>query len=290
VADSKLLKLLLVEDDLVDEVLLSEALVEIDEQREWCDWRTSSVVQVETLEDTLDCLRKEQFDVILLNLSLPDSPVLLDTFLAVNSCASGAPIVVLADEKDGSLAHRLLREGAQDVLLKSELDCGPLARSLRYAIERQLRTKSLLASPFVDDLTGTLNLQGFLTIGSYYERLSSRQLAATVELADLPENTQEDREAAELLLIRAAELLRGIFQGPALIGRVSPLSFGLIVPGLTYTTTDALLNRAAREIDEAARALGRRSTARYSLAQTDNIEDLFVASGRMRTKTAMLAD
>lgn len=293
VADSKPLKLLLVEDDLVDEVLLSEALIEIDEQREWCDWRSSSIVHVEQLADAVDCLRQELFDVVLLNLSLPDSPALLDSFLAANACARGAPIVVLADEKDESLSHLLLREGAQDVLLKSEIDCGPLARSLRYAIERQRRTKSLLASPFVDDLTGALTLQGFLTIGSHYEKLSTPLLAATLELAELPENTQEDREAAELLLIRAAEVLRGTFESPMLLGRVSPFCFGLIIPGSTLTIVDALLNRSAREIDDAARGLGRRSVARYSVIQLDgitSIEELFGDNAHLRTKTAMLAD
>lgn len=289
-ADSKTLKILLVEDDLVDEVLLSEALLEIEEQREWCDWRTSSIVHVEELADAVDCLRQEQFDVILLNLSLPDSPALLDSFLAANACARGTPIVVLADEKDDNLAHRLLREGAQDVLLKSELDYGPLARSLRYAIERQRRTKSLLASPFTDDLTRSLTLQGFLTIGTHYEKLSASLLAATLELADLPEKSHEDREAGELLLIRAAEVLRGTFHAPALIGRVSPYCFGLILPGLTSTTAEAMLNHAAREIDEAARALGRSAAARYSVTPLEGIEELFGEPERFQTKTAMLAD
>jgi len=136
-ADSRALKLLLVEDDPEDEQLLSEAFIEIEETWQWCNWRSSSIIQVERLADALDCLRRQTFDIILLNLSLPDSPTLLDSFLATNAAARGAPIVVLADEQDENLANWLLREGAQDVLLKPELECVPLARSLRYAIERQ---------------------------------------------------------------------------------------------------------------------------------------------------------
>jgi DNA-binding NarL/FixJ family response regulator len=140
VTDSKNLKLLLVEDDLEDEQMLSEALIEIEENRQWCKWRTSSVVHVEQLSDALDCLRRGWFDVVLLNLSLPDSPALLDSFLEANAHARGAPIVVLADQEDENLANRLLREGAQDIVLKTQLEPGSLAHSLRYAIERQRRT------------------------------------------------------------------------------------------------------------------------------------------------------
>ena len=81
--DQKVLKILLVEDDLEDERLLSEAFIEIEENRQWCNWRTSLIVPVEQLAEALDCLRRGPFDVVLLNLSLPDSPVLLDTFLDV---------------------------------------------------------------------------------------------------------------------------------------------------------------------------------------------------------------
>lgn len=138
--DPRILKILLVEDDFDDEQLLGEAFIEIQENRQWCNWRTANIVQVEQLADAVDCLRRDKFDAVLLNLSLPDSPTLLASFLEVHANAGGAPIVILADEADENLANRLLREGAQDVLVKPELECAPLARSIRYAVERQRRT------------------------------------------------------------------------------------------------------------------------------------------------------
>jgi DNA-binding NarL/FixJ family response regulator len=151
VPDPRVLKLLLVEDDLEDEQLLREAFIEIEENRQWCNWRSASIVQVGELADAIDCLREaclrhEAFDIVLLNLSLPDSPSLLDSFLDVHANAHGVPIVVLADEADENLAHRLLREGAQDVVVKPELECALLARSIRYAVERQRRTWPVQAS------------------------------------------------------------------------------------------------------------------------------------------------
>ena len=303
--DSKNLKLLLVEDDLEDEQLLSEALNEIEENRQWCNWQTSSIVHVEQLSDALDCLRRGWFDVVLLNLSLPDSPALLDSFLEASAHARGAPIVVLADQEDESLANRLLREGAQDIVLKTQLEPGSLAHSLRYAVERQRRNAAFRSSPFVDDLTGALTRQGFLTIAEHYAQLSRHSqtalLLASVEIVNVPKKTQDDREASELLLIRAAEVLRGIFEAPYLLGRVDRCRFGLIAVGLTETTVEALLNRVAASIEDASVSGGRPPvTVRYSVAELDTESppeqllggdgDEFTAGTHGRMKTVMLAD
>lgn len=252
-SDSKALKLLLVEDDLEDEQLLSEAFLEIEERRQWCNWESATVLHVEQLADALDCLREEEFDAILLNLSLPDSPMLLDSFHEVDACAGGTPIIVLADEEDENLAHLLLRVGAQDVVHKKELEGAPLARSLRFAIERHRRIAALRTSPFDDDLTGALTRGSFLAIAKHYTELSQVSrvplLAASVEIAGLSGQAKENREGRELLMLRAAEVLRATFEAPALIGRLDSARFGLITAGLNETTLDALLNRAALAIE-----------------------------------------
>jgi two-component system cell cycle response regulator len=184
---SKTLKLLVVEDDLEDEQLLCQALIEIEENRQWWHWSAAAVVQVDQLTDALDCLRRERFDAVLLNLSLPDSPSLLDTFLEVTACAPEAPIIVLADEPDENLANRLLREGAQDVLLKSDLDCAPLARSIRYSIERQRRIAPLQISSSAGDLAGTSTQPVVPEVSEDYELL-----LASLEISDLPEGAARD--------------------------------------------------------------------------------------------------
>jgi PleD family two-component response regulator len=299
-ADSRALKLLLVEDDLEDEQLLCEAFIEIEETWQWCNWHSSSIIQVERLADALDCLRRQTFDIILLNLSLPDSPTLLDSFLATNAAARGAPIVVLVDEQDENLANWLLREGAQDVLLKPELECVPLARSLRYAIERQRKIETLRASPFLDELTGVLTSQAFFTMAGHSVQLSAHNrsvlLAASVEILELSEKTQDDREIRELVFIRAAELLQQTFQAPALVGRLAQCRFGLILAGMTESSAENLLHRAALEIEEAAHSQGQpNATVRFSIQAVDldtEVEQQFVIGlgTRQRAKAAILAD
>lgn len=293
--DPKTLKLLLVEDDLEDEQLLAEAFLEIEENRQWCNWRSASVLHVEQLADALDCLRAESFDAILLNLSLPDSTALLDSFHEVLACAGDVPIIVLADEDDENLANLLLREGAQDVVQKKELECGPLARSLRYAVERQRRL-TMLYSP-----SGPLTRHGFVAIAQHYIELSRLcrvpLLMASLEISN---GVPEDRDSREMSLLRSAEVLRAAFEPPTLIGRLGPARFGLITAGLTETTMEALLNRTALGIEDAARCDGHPVTVRFSVAAIDHrtsLEDILGHNGdefadktHRRAKTVMLAD
>ena len=92
---------------------------------------------VEHLSAALEHLAGNQFDVALLDLSLPDSQG-LDTFIEVNVQAPEVPIVVLTGLADDAVAERAMRTGAQDYLMKGEiLEASVLRRSIRYAIERK---------------------------------------------------------------------------------------------------------------------------------------------------------
>ena len=265
--DSRTIKLLLVEDDPEDEKLLSEALLEIEENRQWCNWRSSSSVPVDRLADALDCLRRFPFDAILLNLSLPDSPSLLDSFVDVTTCAGCAPILVLADEPDENLANRLLREGAQDVLVKSELDCAPFARAIRYAIERQRRAAAARTSAFVDHLTGVLTRDAFLTVAAHCGRMES------VALAEI----SADRQALDPLLIQAAEALRGVLDPPSVLGRWDRGRFCVLA-------SEPALHRAAAELPD--------GLLQFSTASIEDLlkAELLDGESPRNAKTAILAD
>lgn len=271
---SKILKLLIVEDSLEDEELLCDALLEIEENRLWSNWQSSSIVPAGRLSDALDCLRCDMFDAILLNLSLPDSPALIDSFQDVSARAEGAPILVLADEPDENLANRLLRDGAQDVLVKSEIECAPLARAIRYAIERQRRTKAQRVAAFHDELTGLLSRDAFLKIA---EHRGSRQWLALVEVT-------ADRDALDPLLIQTAEALLSAFEPPSAVGRWDRYRFCVIAAGLNETTFEAMLDRAAAQFHD---------VPRYSILPFDSEtspEEALTAGLRPRAKTAILAD
>jgi signal transduction histidine kinase len=84
----------------------------------------------------LEQLTKQVTDVVLLDLTLPDSQG-FETFTSLHTQAPDVAIVVLSGLDDETLAVRAVQEGAQDYLVKGQVDGGAILRSMRYAIERQ---------------------------------------------------------------------------------------------------------------------------------------------------------
>jgi MinD-like ATPase involved in chromosome partitioning or flagellar assembly/CheY-like chemotaxis protein len=126
--ESKIMKVLLIEDNPGDARLIREMLAQ---ER----GATLDLERADRLSAGLERLAAGPIDVVLLDLSLPDSQG-LDTFARVHAHAPEVPIMVLTGLDDEELAVKAVREGAQDYLVKGELDGSLLVRAMRYAIER----------------------------------------------------------------------------------------------------------------------------------------------------------
>ena len=123
------MKVLLIEDDLVyaslvEQLLASEAGNEL--SFEW----------VESLRQGIARVREASFDVLLVDLFLPDSQG-INTLVRLQQTAVSLPLIVLTGSDDDRLALEILRLGAQDYLVKGRIDKHGLARAIRYAIERK---------------------------------------------------------------------------------------------------------------------------------------------------------
>lgn len=123
------INVLLVEDDRGDAFHVQEILSDQKDQ-------PIETVWVETIGQALGRLAGGDIDVILLDLSLPDS-IGIKTFAKVYSHAPAVPIVILTGFDDSDSASKAVSDGAQDYLVKGELDGRLLARTIRFAIERQ---------------------------------------------------------------------------------------------------------------------------------------------------------
>src|SRR4029077_6039400 len=97
---------------------------------------------VDRLDAALARLSCEHFDVVLLDLSLPDEQG-INTLLRTHAHAPKVPIVILTGLDDEALAVKAVRAGAQDYLVKGRVDGDLLVRSMRYATERWRAVEAL---------------------------------------------------------------------------------------------------------------------------------------------------
>ncbi|RPI58761.1 MAG: PAS domain S-box protein, partial [Planctomycetaceae bacterium] len=132
------LNILLVEDNLGDATLLQEILVDVPNIK-------FEITHVQRLSEALDKATADNFDVVLLDLSLPDCQG-LDTVNHLRQRTPQLPIVVLTGINDEMLGSEAVRRGAQDYLVKGEISGRLLSRSIRYATERARSEADLRAA------------------------------------------------------------------------------------------------------------------------------------------------
>jgi PleD family two-component response regulator len=157
------LKILLVEDNKSDAMMIREMLYEA--TRNKGEDFHYELIRKELLRDTLDYLGENKVDVILLDLSLPDSRT-KDTVRKVLHQEKNTPVVVLTGLDDETTAIEALQNGTQDYLSKNQVDSILLVRSIKYAIERfnNIREKEKLIKELQEALENVKTLSGLLPI------------------------------------------------------------------------------------------------------------------------------
>jgi signal transduction histidine kinase/DNA-binding NarL/FixJ family response regulator len=123
-----MLKLLIVEDNPGDILILKERLS--------VSGARFSITNVSLLKDAITELKSGSFDVVLLDLGLPDS-LGINTLKSILAFELGPPVVVMTGMDDEDMALSSLREGAQDYIVKNSLEPENILRSIRYSIERK---------------------------------------------------------------------------------------------------------------------------------------------------------
>lgn len=144
-----LIRVLIIEDNPADICLIKDFFSEV--------WDVPFLVsEAGSLAEAVVRISEQSFDVILLDLSLPDSHGLV-TLHHVHIQAPSIPIIILTCLDDDTLALIAMRQGAQDYLVKGRFDAHLLYRTIRYTIERKQAESEIKKLAYYDTLTGLPN-------------------------------------------------------------------------------------------------------------------------------------
>ncbi|HEY3312251.1 MAG TPA: GGDEF domain-containing response regulator [Anaerolineales bacterium] len=229
------LRVLLIEDSSGDSRLIQELLAE------------SRTVEfdlhcVERLTFGLEQLSHGDYDIVLLDLALPDS-LGLETLLSVRRYRPEMAVIVLTGLDDEALGLQATLAGAQDYVVKGQVSSQLLIRSIRYSIERKRFERRLEYLATHDDLTGLPNRQLFnYTLGLALERARREQHAGkdsgqvAVMLLDLDNFKQVNDSVGHMqgdkLLQSVAARLQGCMRKSDTVARMGGDEFTLVIENI----------------------------------------------------------
>jgi DNA-binding NarL/FixJ family response regulator len=161
----KPIKVLMIEDNLPDVLLVREMLKEVRVPR-------FDLCVADQLASGIERLRQDHHDIVILDLGLPDSQG-LDTLRELSRQFPNVPILVMTGLADEDAAIKAVQEGAQDYVLKGTTDGKLFARSLRYAIERKLilDERDMLIGQLQEAIDSIKVLKQMVPICSYCKKI-----------------------------------------------------------------------------------------------------------------------
>lgn len=171
--------------------------------------KKGDLIQVERLSQAIATCNQQSFNVVLLDLNLPDSEG-LDTVAEFRAAVPDIPVVVLTMMDDEELALQAMTRGAQDYLVKDQITVHLLLRSLRYAIERGEILKQLKDSEQriyrALEQEQKLNLlkSSFIAIASHEFRTPLTTIRSSVELLQYNLKLTEEKRNTYFDLVKAA--------------------------------------------------------------------------------------
>jgi len=186
---SKGLKILYIEDNLGDKIILEEYLIDI--------VKLNSFVHCSTIKESVDVIKLNTFDLIFLDLSLPDALGLDGISQIIEQTQSAIPIIVLTGLNDHSVALDTLKVGAQDFLVKGDFNKTSLHKAIQYSIKRhKVQHELILRNQEILIATNRLSkAEELAELGSWEINLITRK----VKLSDGMKHLLGLKESAQTL-------------------------------------------------------------------------------------------
>jgi len=185
-------KVLLVEDDEEDYIIVRNLLAHVTGRLFELQW-------VDCLQAALERLEQPDIDVVLLDISLPDSHG-RETFTSVHAAAPDIPVVVLTGLDDETMAVDCVKHGAQDYLSKGATDKDRLVTALRYAIERKRTEEALkLYKDHLQDLVKRRTAQVRKTNARLRREITQHKKTENILRQTLAQVEENDRAKTEFV-------------------------------------------------------------------------------------------
>ena len=276
--DDKIIKILYVEDDMDHAVLIRELLEEIKNVH-------YKLTHVQRIDEALLEIDNEDYDIVLLDLSLPDEQG-VNTVARVCEQAPDIPVVVISGTDDETMAIKALQKGADEYLVKGKVKNHSLSRILRYAIMRHKGRVELQSLSLVDDLTGLYNRKGFMLFAQQQLSLSVRakrgMILFFIKLNGLKEiKDKSGHQSGDLALIETASILKEVFRDSDIVGRHAEDEFTAIAIESFDANNEIIItrlqddlyssNKQANRLYELSLSIG---TAYYDTEELCSIEKL----------------
>ena len=235
-----IIKVLLVEDNEDDTRLVKELLSH--------DCPGKFVIEtVNRLQEAIEIIKQEEFDVVLTDLSLPDSDG-METISRIQESNSNLPIIVLSGQESESLAMKIVQSGAQDYLVKGQGDGYLISKALRYAIERKRIQEGLSYLAQYDSLTGLANRNLFRErLGRALIRVDRNKSLVALMFIDLDRfkniNDTLGHDAGDKLLIEVSRRLEKCTRDGDTVARLGGDEFTVILEDIKHVDDAAVIAR-----------------------------------------------
>lgn len=204
-------------------------------------------IYTRSLQAALQELSRDSYDIILLDLYLPDSQG-YDTFCEIFNHVPHLPIMVLASGDDPQLALRLAQAGAQDYLIKGEIRPEQVIRAIHFAVQRHRMAEQMRRLTLIDELTGLLNRRGFFSLGKQHIKIAQRanrqMLLFYIDLDGLKYiNDRFGHHEGDQALRTIAIILEETFRSSDLIARLGGDEFTVLAIDAAQESAESMLFR-----------------------------------------------
>jgi diguanylate cyclase (GGDEF)-like protein len=191
-------------------------------------------------------------------------------------------VVVLTSRTDEALGLQALHEGAQDYLIKGELDPRLLTRALRYAIERHRMQAALQSESLTDELTKLHNRRGFMALaGSHIksaERTKKPFALVFIDLDGMKDvNDTLGHVEGDRALVEAAGLLSKCVRQSDIVARFGGDEFVLLLTTAENDWENSIRHRLQQQLDASNAQPGRRYRLSFSVGVVTAEPDRWLA-------------